>query len=400
MAHRPGIGSDRAKFGIQQPLSPSSSNPKVARWLATAEIGYRRMVELIEGARTSIRCETYIWRDDVVGERFRAALSRAAASGVKVQVLVDGFGSAALPADYWLTLEAAGGHVRVFNPFTFRAFSLRNHRKLLVVDDTVAVVGGFNIGAEYDGDGVTRGWRDLGVELWQPEALQQLSESFDNLFHDHRLRHWLLRRIRSRSLRWPRFFRRPGPVLFSGPRLVRNQFRQQLLKSLRTAKHVRIASAYFIPNFRLRRALNRVARRGGTVELLLAGKTDVPLAQLAARSRYGSLLKAGIRIWEYQPQILHTKLAIIDNSVFAGTSNLDARSLGINYELMVHFKDPHLADGAWTFFSEDQQRAIEIKLPEWRRTQTWFLRLKGTWARFLLAHLDPWLARRQMRNSR
>jgi cardiolipin synthase len=369
-----------------------------AIWLPTGAIAYRRMLELIAGARHSIRCETYIWRADAVGDRFRTALTAAAARGVRVQVLVDGVGSAALPSRYWQPLVNAGGEARVFNPLSWRHLALRDHRKLLVVDHTVAVVGGFNIGVEYDGDGITHGWRDLGLEVREPEALGQFTESFDSLFRDHRLRRWLLRPFRKGALRWPRFFARPGPVLFSGPRLVRHQFSLHLLRELKHAKRVRIISAYFTPGFRLRRALCRIARRGGTVELILAGKTDVALAQTAARSIYGPLLRAGVRIWEYQPQILHTKLALLDHTVFAGTSNLDARSLGINYEFMVRLQDPALATEAADIFAADLAHSREIKLAEWRAGRTWLTRLRGAWARFLLTKFDPWIARRQMRD--
>jgi cardiolipin synthase A/B len=124
----------------------------------------------------------------------------------------------------------------------------------------------------------------------------------------------------------------------------------------------------------------------------------VPLAQLAARTLYGSLLKAGVRIWEYQPQILHAKLAIVDHAVFAGTANLDARSMAINYELMVHLNDHRLADAACDAFAADLEHSREITLPAWRHTQNWLTRLHGAWARFLLTKVDPWLARHQMRN--
>jgi cardiolipin synthase len=120
-------------------------------------------------------------------------------------------------------------------------------------------------------------------------------------------------------------------------------------------------SAYFLPGFRLRRALRRIAHRGGTVELILAGKTDVAIAQTAARSIYGPLLRSGVRIWEYQPQVLHAKLAIVDQTVFVGTANLDARSLGINYELMVHLADARLA--ALGMVAGIRPRSI-VSLPE------------------------------------
>ncbi|MBC7369418.1 MAG: hypothetical protein H7343_21840, partial [Undibacterium sp.] len=329
-----------------------------------------------------------------------AALTRAAARGVRVQVLVDGGGSPTLPSDYWRDLEAAGGQAHIFNPLTFRHFSLRSHRKLLLIDDATAVTGGFNISLEYDGDGVTTGWRDFGIELQDPAALRQLAASFDHLFTHHLARRFLRHRWQHRTLLRPAYYRLPGPVLFSGPRLVRNQFSRQLLQTLRHARHVRIVSAYFAPSFRLRCALRAVALRGGTVELLLAGKSDVPLAQRAARSIYGSLLKAGVVIWEYQPQILHAKLAVVDDNVFAGTANLDARSLAINHELMVHFCEPRLATEARAMFAADLRHSQQILLEDWQRTRTLLTRFRGAIARFLLTTVDPWLARRQMRDAR
>ena len=369
-----------------------------AKWLASGSAAFQRMMTLLDSAHASIRCETYIWGDDAVGARFLAALTRAAIRGVRVRVLVDGAGSSALPGHYWQTLQAAGGTVHVFNPLTFRHFSLRNHRKLLLVDDTVAITGGFNIAADYDGDGIASGWRDFGLELSDPAALLQLSTSFDSLFADHLVRHWLLRHLHQRPLSRPLFYKQPGPVLFSGPRLVRNQFSRQLLATLRHARHVRIASAYFVPGFRLRQALRAVALRGGTVELLLAGKTDVPIAQYAARSLYGPLLKAGVRIWEYQPQILHAKLALLDDSVFIGSANLDARSLAINYELTVHIHSTRLAAEAGATFKTDLLQSKAITNEGWKKTRTWFARLRGTLARFLITQVDPWVARRQMRD--
>jgi cardiolipin synthase len=370
----------------------------VPQWLATGAIVYERMLVLIKTARVSIRCETYIWAADEVGARFLAALSHAAARGVRVHVLVDGGGSPTLPANYWREFEAAGGRAHIFNPLTFRHFSLRNHRKLLLVDDTTVVTGGFNIAREYDGDGVTHGWRDFGIELQDPAALAQLAASFDSLFANHLIRQSLRRRWQSRSLRRPAFHRLPGPVLFSGPLFLGNQFARRLLATLRHAHRVRIISAYFAPSFRLRRALRAVALRGGTVQLLLAGKSDVPLAQRAARSIYGPLLKAGVQIWEYQPQILHAKLALVDDHIFAGTANLDARSLAINHEFMICLKDARLSTEARAMFSVDLQHSRQITLLEWQRTRTWLTRLRGAIARFLITKVDPWLAHRQMRD--
>lgn len=366
-----------------------------ARWLPTGAAGYRQMLAAIDHARKSVRLETYIFRAAGPGEQFRAALTRAAIRGVHVRVLLDGYGSADLPPEYWRELLQAGGKVRIFNPLSFRLFAIRNHRKALIVDESIAFVTGFNIGPEYDGDGVAHGWRDLGLKLHQADALRDLVETFDALFKNHELHSRALQRFRRQSLARRRYHPR-NVVLLSGPRWARNEFRMGLMRALAVAQHVRLMSGYFLPSIRLRWALRQVVRRGGTVELLLPGMTDVPLAQNAARSLYGSLLKAGVRIWEYQPQVLHGKLAIVDDVVFCGSSNLDTRSFGINYELMVRLEDRLLAEQGRAFFEADQRAAIEVRLPEWRQRQDWRTRLAGFWARLVLTKIDPWVARRQL----
>ncbi len=366
-------------------------------WLPTGEAALRRMLEAIEHAWRTVRLETYIFRATGPGEDFRAALTRAASRGVRAQVLLDGFGSAELPRDFWDEFQRAGGVVRIFNPLSLQLFALRNHRKLLVVDDAVAFVGGFNIGPEYDGDGLTRGWRDLGLELHRPAAIAPLVAAFDGMFENPLIHRRMLRGLQQPTFHRHHRFDGRRIALLSGPRLLRNEFRVALMHDLKHAKHVQLISAYFVPSIRLRWSLNRVVRRGGKVDLILAGKTDVPLAQAAGRSLYGPLLRVGVRIWEYQPQILHTKLAIVDDIVFAGSSNLDTRSFGINYEVMVRLADRRLAAEARELFAADQNHSTEITLAEWRGHQGWRERLRGFWARTLLTKIDPWVARRQLR---
>ena len=375
-------------------ISTAPNRTHAARWLHTGEEAFTRMLPAIERARRSVRLEFYIYTADYIGTKVRDALVDAARRGVNVRVLLDAFGAVGLPAGFWTTLQHFGGEVRWFNPFTWRLFAFRNHRKLLLVDDTVAFVGGFNISDVYNGDGVTRGWRDLGMELRQPEAIKQLAAAFDDMFDGSDLHQRVLSRMKAP---W-RVSNRRGPVLLSGPRMGRNPFRSNLLKLLKRARHVRIVSGYFLPSLRLRHALRQVARRGGTVELLLAGKSDVPLAQLAGRVRYGSLLRAGVRIFEYQPQILHAKLAVIDDVVFVGSSNLDTRSFGINYELMVRCDDENLAESGRKMFAADLAHSKEITLEGWRNAQTWLTRMQGMWAAFLLTKIDPWLAHVQRRS--
>jgi cardiolipin synthase len=173
-----------------------------------------------------------------------------------------------------------------------------------------------------------------------------------------------------------------------------------LLRDLAYAGSVQLMVGYFLPPLRLRRQLVRLARRGGAVELILAGKSDVAVSLLAARSLYRRLLKSGVEIDEYQPQILHAKLFIIDDVVYVGSANLDQRSFNINYELMVRFRSPELAAQAREIFLASLSHCRSISLEEWCRSRSLWQRIKARVAYFLLVRMDPYLARRQWRALR
>jgi cardiolipin synthase len=155
-------------------------------------------------------------------------------------------------------------------------------------------------------------------------------------------------------------------------------------------------SAYFLPTVRIRRELTRVARRGGRVQLILAACSDVPLSQLASQSLYAGLMRAGVEIYEYQPQVLHAKLLLIDRLAYVGSANLDARSLHINYELLVRVREPELIQEAHSSFDEDLRRSQRVDPTTWRRSRSVWRRLKERWAHFLLARVDTYMARRQL----
>jgi cardiolipin synthase len=366
-----------------------------AAWLPTVADAYRQMLAAIEGASASVQFEFYIFKAGGPGDRFRAAFIAAARRGVKVQVLLDGFGSGELPEHYWDGLRAAGGEAFQFNPGVLLRLPIRDHHKLLVVDRAVAFVGGFNVGSEYEGDGVDAGWRDLGLVLAGP-VVASLAECFDAMWEHRSFGRG--RGLRMLASRWRRRRWRPSDprVMAMGPSLGRNAFQAILLHSVREAREVRLIASYFVPSRPLRRALRRLARRGGRVRLILAGKTDVPMVQAAGRTYYSQLLRAGVEIAEYQPQILHTKLALIDNAVFVGSSNLDARSLRVNYELMVRIPNPDLAAEGRVLFEADWRNSRRITLPEWRAGRTWRDQLYGVVARFCLMKIDPWFARRRL----
>jgi cardiolipin synthase len=301
----------------------------------------------------------------------------------------------------------AGIQLRIFNPKRLLRLSFRNHRKLLTVDGEHAVLGGFNIAPEYAGDGITHGWCDTGVTIQGP-IVGELEHSFDLQyrlapFTAHTLRKFrratggtLLSRHKSaRAVR-------SGPlpevsVLASGPGMPQGVLRRRLRIDLFHARDVAIASAYFLPELAVRRLLYRTLRMGGRVRVLLAGRTDVPLAQRAAERLYRRLLARRVDIFEYQPQILHAKLLVMDDLVFVGSCNLDRRSLHINYELLLRLHWPELAADARRWFEHALTHSQAVNAREWKKKRSFMRRLRSRIAYLLLARIDPLVARRRFR---
>ena len=250
-----------------------------------------------------------------------------------------------------------------------------------------------NLAPEYAGDGIHSGWRDLGYTVAGPLAAL-LEASFEHMFARAEFRHKRLARLRRVRVD-ASATRPPEQILFSEPGRGRNPILVALRGDLAHAREVRIMVAYFLPTWKLRRDLARIARQGGRVQLILPGKSDVPLAQLAAQSLYRQLLKHGVEIYEFQPQILHAKLIIVDDVVYVGSSNLDQRSLRINYELMLRIQRRELAEEARGIFAGDLTHCRRVELAAWSRAHPLWLRLKRRLAYYLLVRIDPNLARRQ-----
>jgi cardiolipin synthase len=209
-----------------------------------------------------------------------------------------------------------------------------------------------------------------------------------------------------RFMRWRKFSARktevlpPEQMLFSGPGRGQSPIKRALRRDLADARDVQIMVAYFLPTRRLRHDLMRVVRRGGRVQLILAGKSDVPLSKLAAQSLYRRLLRGKVEIYEYQPQILHAKLFVVDDAVYTGSSNLDARSLQINYELMIRFADGEIARQARGILADTLQYCRRVTRDDWRQSRTFWQKLKQRWAYFLLNRIDPYVSRWQWRGLR
>jgi len=276
---------------------------------------------------------------------------------------------------------------------------VRDHRKLLICDDRTLLVGGFNIADEYDGDGVTTGWRDVGGCWENPDLAKVLGRSFDEMFELADFKRKPLRRLRGFKLRR----RKPladgeldGEMLLSHPGRGASPIQRALREDLYEARDVSVLVAYFLPPHRLRRQLIRVARRGGRVRLILPGRSDVLVSRLAAQDLYRRLMRVGVEIYEYQPQVLHAKLMVIDGVVYMGSSNLDVRSLKLNYELLLRIKEPSVVAGAREIFEDALRHSCRIDRKEWRK-RSWAQRWESSWAHFLLARLDPFIALKQFK---
>ena len=366
------------------------------RLLKNGADAFPAMFDAIDRAAHSIALEMYIIADDGTGREFRAHLVSAAQRGVQVMVLVDAWGSWNLPDSFWDELRLAGGMIRWFHPLFKGLIPFRNHRKLLLVDDRLAFIGGINIADEYNGGAHgEKAWRDNMLELSGPETAG-LRASFSRMWARTESP---LRRILF-SLRHGRITRTLSggqvQLMESGPdnplMPVRRAYRQTVINSVRT---IDLAMGYFYPHGSLLRALRRAVRRGVRVRLLFTRKTDVPVARWAARGLYGRLLRAGCEVWEYLPAMMHAKLAIADDTVIAGSANLDIRSGRINYELVAIVRDPALAAPALADFEDDLRDSTRISLADWKKRPV-IQKFKERISYCLLARLDVFIARREL----
>ena len=367
-----------------------------ARWLADGDATFAAMLTLIAQARASLCLESYTVRPGQPAESLLAALVSARGRGVRVRVLYDAFSSEGLSAAFFAPLQAVGGEVRVFSPARRLRLAFRDHRKLLVCDERSAIVGGHNIGPNYLGDGVTRGWRDLALEIEGPIG-GALASSFEAMYALAPINAAAIREFRA-AVRTLTPAAGPIRLLTSGPGWRAGALSQTLRFDLRQARSVRCMAGYFLPPGRIRRALHRCTAGGGRVQLLLAGKTDVPVARYAAEHLYATMLEDGAELYEYQPQVMHAKLILMDDIVYVGSCNLDRRSLNINYELLLRLQWPELAAQGRALFGEALSHSRAVPAGEWRARRRWWERLRSRAAYWLLTRIDPLLARRPLRS--
>ncbi len=349
------------------PTEPPATVPVGEGEVTTYTFGhdlYADMLAAIDGAQRQVLLETYIWKGDAVGQQFKSALERAAARGVEVYVIFDSFANLVVSPRFKrfpsaikvlrYPVYAAG-----WRPFDVRRYG-RDHRKILVVDDSVGFVGGYNIGSAFATE-----WRDTHVRITGPGVwdLKRAFADFWNLNRRRRLRASERPLLIETASTWEPTIRFHRNV----PRLWMFPIRSMYLEAItRASRNIWITTAYFLPDQGLVDALTAAARRGVDVRLLIPAKSNHVVADWISRGYFSQLLNAGVRLLRYRDAMVHAKTATIDgNWSTVGTANIDRLSLTGNYEINVEIIDPALAASLERIFEVDESHSLELTSSEW-----------------------------------
>jgi cardiolipin synthase len=360
--------------------------------IETGEHRLAAILDLIGGAKESLKLLFYMFSPDTAGTAVRDALVEAALRGVEVKLLIDGFGSSA-PPKFFASLDESGGEYCVFNPQYGRRYLLRNHQKLAVADDKRALIGGANIDDTYMTDEGPEHWRDLWLSIDGP-AVQCASEYFDALFRwstrkGSKLRS--LRRLVGRDSQW----RGPVQWKFSGPLSLRNSWWRSIGRDIGRGHRLDMIFAYFAPPGAMLRRIGKLARRRQCrARIVTASLSDNNATIAAARHSYSRLLRRKVEMYEYRPAKLHTKLAIIDDVVHIGSANFDFRSLYLNLEIMLRIEDKGFADAMRGYFERELASCDRIDPGMHKLRANPWRRFKWAVSYFLVTTMDYTVTRR------
>jgi cardiolipin synthase len=342
---------------------------------------YDAMLEAIDAARESIYIETYIWKDDALGQEFQTHLAQKAAEGIEVYVIFDRFGNLVVPRAFKSSFAPAI-HVLEYSSLSRpwhlldpRRYAL-DHRKLLVVDGIVGFIGGYNLGALYATE-----WRDTHLRLRGPAAAE-LAQTFLNFWNrfcppNERIlqqyhRHFDARITVSQNEAWRMAF----PI------------RDMYIAAIDGAEQfIFLTTAYFVPDHMLLDALKAAAQRGVDVRVLVPWVSNHVVADWIAHSYFADCLQGGVRIFGYRYTMLHAKTCTVDGEwSTVGTCNLDRLSLVGNYEINVAIYSPQFSQQMSALFERDTAEMFELTMEQWQ-SRPWYIkvseRLLAPW-RFMM----------------
>lgn len=345
----------------------------------------------IEDAEKSIELESYIFSLDKIGKKVIDTLTRATKRGVKVRVLVDGAGTPQWGGSLVRNLEKSGAETRVFHPFPWRIWqwsrsrvhigfllkliylclkiNSRNHRKICIIDKKIVYIGSFNVSQNHlDTGDAEKGWRDTGVRLKNLD-LKEITLAFESA--------WAHIPIQERVHNFFQHVRGNPVIRLNNAWYRRRILYKNLLNRVRECKkRVWITNAYFVPDSFLLKRLIDASSRGVDVRILLPQHSDVVFMPWASKAFYKRLLKAGIRIFEYLPSVLHAKTLILDDWMMVGSSNLNHRSLLHDLEVDVDIRLSESKDELEKQFLIDLKNSKEVRLEDWQK-RAWYQGLIG-----------------------
>ena len=360
---------------IQHGLFEPTAGNAVTAYTPPAD-AFDAFAEAIEKAKDHIHFQYYVWKSDHTGRRFRDLLADKAREGVEVRILYDAVGSVRMSKRFTAHAADAGAKVVPFLPVRLwerrLRINFRNHRKFLIVDGRMGFTGGVNIADEY------LEWCDAAFGFQGP-LVHQMQQVFAEDWHF----------ATGESFTGPRYYpyataetsRSSGDMLpdtpvsdvsarmiTGGPHDRFQTIHRLFFLSIVSARHrLWAVTPYFVPDTAILAALQTAALRGVDVRIILPAQTDVPLAQYAGRTWWDDLLAAGVRLFEYQPRILHAKLMVIDHRhTLVGSANMDIRSFQLNFEANTLIDDPEFNDTSAAMFQEMLQNSKEVKLDDFR----------------------------------
>ncbi len=368
IAHAYGVSDPQFERALGQLLGPAIiAGNRVTAFQNGDEI-FPAMLHAIRGAKRSVTFESFIYWKGHVAEQFTTALAERARAGVKVHVLLDGLGCNCVNGALIRQMRQAGAEVEIYNIvqlYDIDRVNNRTHRKLLVVDGRIGFTGGVGIGDNWSGHAQSpRHWRDSHYRVEGPVTAQMQSAFVDN---------WM--KTRAAVLHDDCYFpaledagSQRCQVFKSAPHEGSDSARLMFLFSIACAREsIQLSNAYFVPDNLTLQTLVEACERGVAVQILLPGPhADKAFVRDASRHRWGRLLRAGARFFEYQPTMLHCKLLIVDNIwTSVGSANFDNRSFRLNDEVNLNILDTSFATAQAETFENDKLNSREVTLADW-----------------------------------
>lgn len=332
---------------------------------------YNEMIVDIERAKSYIYIETFRIGKDEIGERFRRVLTRKAKEGIEVKILVDYWGAGSIDHGYFKKLIKYKGEVRFFEKIKFNSDIFtrshrRNHRKLLLIDDTITYIGSSNL------TGYNMNWRETVLRM-KSDITVPFVKIFNQDFNNYN-KYSFHKPYKTLLIKHGNF-----EIVRDVPTIARKNINNKLIRLIKNSKsRVTIETPYFLPGFFLRKALMDAAQRGVSVNVIMPRNSDVTLIDILRKKYFGMLYKAGVNLLFYELNNLHAKVMLVDKKVFAiGSSNFDYRSFRYMYEIMLigtnkdicnqvnsHMKTT-LSDSSKFNYDNWKKRSLINKLFEW-----------------------------------